>query len=350
METDYLIIGGGLAGCTCAYLLAKEQKSVCVIEKLDSATKFKLCGGMLTPRALKSLEQIFDDKPEDLFLQSFDSINFLTEAHSVKASNVSVRTLIRKDLDDFVLDEAKGAGAYVLDKTEMRDIDLDQRRAIGFSEDSDTVVDIKFGALIVADGALSSTRMALTGQTTDSILTLEAEVQASSDEITMAFGESLKGYFWYIPHGSNAYIGCASYGGCDSLDDELQTFAQKMGVSYKTRRGAFMPAGSNILLQSNGVYYLGDAAGLICPVSGEGIYYALESARRLSQALLTHSSYSALMAGKVKEITHQRKNVSLFYNRVFMDTALSLAKKTPYGSERAIKFALKHFAGFNGDE
>lgn len=50
-HADYLIVGGGLAGSACAYLLKQAGCDVMLVERLDAETKSKLCAGLVTPRA-----------------------------------------------------------------------------------------------------------------------------------------------------------------------------------------------------------------------------------------------------------------------------------------------------------
>ena len=162
----------------------------------------------------------------------------------------------------------------------------------------------------------------------------------------MCYEDGFIGYSWYAPCGDVAKLGCCAYAGDSDLDARLRAFAGQMGVEYDRRRGAFIPTGSDVLLERDGVYFLGDAASLIASPSGEGIYHALHSARMLARALVNKASYRALMQPVVTEIRRQYKLRGLFFDTRFMHCGIKLADATPYGAERAVKFALRHFAGY----
>ena len=189
-------------------------------------------------------------------------------------------------------------------------------------------------------------RKALTGRPPDAILSLEATVANTGAPLTMCYEDGFIGYSWYAPCGDVAKLGCCAYADDSDLDARLRAFAGQMGVEYDRRRGAFIPTGSDVLLERDSVYFLGDAASLIAPPSGEGIYHALHSARMLARALVNKASYRALMQPVVTEIRRQYKLRGLFFDTRFMRCGIRLADATPYGAERAVKFALRHFAGY----
>lgn len=237
------------------------------------------------------------------------------------------------------------AGGELVDRFHVRAIDFDQHRLEG-TRDGEPQESFAYSTLIAADGALSYVRKALTGRPPDAILSLEAAVANTGAPLTMCYEDGFIGYSWYAPCGDVAKLGCCAYAGDSDLDARLRAFAGQMGVEYDRRRGAFIPTGSDVLLERDGVYFLGDAASLIAPPSGEGIYHALHSARMLARALVNKASYRALMQPVVTEIRRQYKLRGLFFDTRFMHCGIKLADATPYGAERAVKFALRHFAGY----
>jgi geranylgeranyl reductase len=66
-------------------------------------------------------------------------------------------------------------------------------------------------------------------------------------------------------------------------------------VDLSSWRGGFLPTGEEVVLEYNDVFFLGDAAGLIHPFTGEGIYYALFSAESLAQSLLSNGDYAEML-------------------------------------------------------
>lgn len=344
-HVDYLIVGAGLAGSTCAYLLRKAGCDVVLLERLDVSKKAKLCAGLVTPRAMRELDIIFDKWSNKLVKSRFTSMRCDAAGITVDLDRIRMCSVERRELDAFALDAFRDCGGELVDRFHVRAIDFDQHRLEG-TRGAEPQEPFAYGTLIAADGALSYVRKALTGSTPDAILSLETTVASIGAPLTMDYEDGFIGYSWYAPCGDGAKLGCCAYAGEPDLDARLRSFAEQMGVEYETRRGAFIPTGSDVLLERNGVCFLGDAASLICPPSGEGIYHALHSARMLARALVNKASYHALMQPIVTEIRRQYKLRNLFFDTRFMRCGIKLADATPYGAERAVKFALRHFAGY----
>ena len=344
-HADYLIVGGGLAGSTCAYLLKQAGCDVMLVERLDAETKSKLCAGLVTPRAMRELNNIFDTIPNNLCKSQFSDMHCLAAGISVDLHEIQMCSVERRELDAYVLGAFRDCGGELVDRFHVRAIDFDQHRLEG-TRGGEPQEPFAYSTLIAADGALSHVRKALTGRPPDAILSLEATVANTGAPLTMCYEDGFIGYSWYAPCGDVAKLGCCAYADDSDLDARLRTFAGQMGVDYDRRRGAFIPTGSDVLLERDGVYFLGDAASLIAPPSGEGIYHALHSARMLARALVNKASYRALMQPVVTEIRRQYKLRALFFDTHFMRCGIKLADATPYGAERAVKFALRHFAGY----
>lgn len=342
---DYVVVGAGLAGSTCAYLLRKAGCDVMLLERLDVSEKSKLCAGLLTPRAMHELDLLFDNWSNNIAQSKFSTMRCVAAGIPVNLEDIRMRSVERHELDTFALDAFRDCGGELVDRFHVRAIDFDQHRLEG-TRDGESQEPFAYGTLIAADGALSYVRKALTGSAPDAILSLEATVVNTGAPLTMVYEDGFVGYSWYAPCGDVAKLGCCAYAGDPDLDARLRAFAGQMGIEYETRRGAFIPTGNDVLLERDGVYFLGDAASLICPSSGEGIYHALHSARMLARALANKASYRALMQPVVTEIRRQYELRGLFFDTRFMRYGIKLADATPYGAERAVKFALRHFAGY----
>lgn len=351
MNKRYVIVGAGLAGSTCALLLRRAGCDVVLLERGDAKAKSKLCGGLMTPRSIALAESLFGaERVDGLFGRDFSNMLCVTQKHETMLNGIRMRSLHRKDLDDLVLNIYLDEGGQLRDRCTLKDIDASRKLVFGHDSQG-TPFELHYDCLIAADGALSAVRKAIFGALPRAALCLEADVAANPVQpLTMLYSSDLKGYCWYIPRGegagAKANVGCVSYGGGASLDDELKGFAASMGVTYEKRRGAFLPTGGDICLRDGDVFFIGDASGLVCPPTGEGIYYALASARLLAQALTSSASFEKLMEPHVRDVSTQFKRRDLFFSARFINMSLGAAEHTPYGTERAIKFALKHFAGF----
>lgn len=344
-NTRYLIIGAGLAGSTCAYLLKRAGHEVLLLERLDLARKSKLCAGLCTPRAIEMLHLIYGFEADHLFKQHLTSVRCIADEITAMVGNITTKSVERRELDAFAVAKYEALGGEVIDRFSLRSIDPVNKVLTGFV-DHERALECSYDVLIAADGALSTTRQLLTGKAPDAILTLEADVEHRGAPYTMAYESSFFGYSWYAPAGERAKIGCGAFRGAPDLKAELDKFARFIGVEVDKVRGAYIPTGSDVLLHTGSCYFLGDAASLICPPSGEGIYFALWSAWCLFRALTTSASYEALLAKTCAVIRREYKTRDVFFNKKFMELGIMAADATPYGRERAVKYALKHFASF----
>lgn len=362
LHCTYLIVGAGLAGSTCAFLLKRAGADVLLVESQALSRKSKLCAGLVTPRAQDELRRIYGIGSECVFRQSITTLRAVTDEIEVMVRSGLTKSVHRADLDRYAVNAYRDIGGRVVDQLRLHSIDFRRRMAHGrvakMGEAGAAVADIEpftcsFDVLIAADGALSWTRRQATGAPPNSILTLEAEVPNNGAPYTMAFNSGFFGYSWFAPAGRTAKIGCGSFSPASTARDlqaQLSAFCDYIGVAPTRPRGAYIPVGDDVLLlarrERTMVYLLGDAASLVCPPSGEGIFFALHSARMLAHALLTGSSYVALMKPHVQVIAREFKTRDMFFNRAFMRAGLWFAGHSPYGEERAVKFALKHFVSF----
>ncbi len=167
-HVDYLIVGAGLAGSTCAYLLRKAGCDVMLLERLDVKTKSKLCAGLVTPRAMHELDMIFDNWSNNLVKSQFTSMCCDAAGIKVNLDRIRMCSAERCELDAFVLDAFRDCGGELVDRFHVRAIDFDRHRLEG-TRDGETQETLGYGTLIAADGALSYVRKALTGSRRDSL-------------------------------------------------------------------------------------------------------------------------------------------------------------------------------------
>lgn len=294
---DYLIIGGGLSGSLLGYLLKKQNKNVLIIERQSLKNKSKLCAGILTNKAYKLLINIFNKNDIDKLIQhQFNSCKVLTN-YELLINKMNIRIIDRNALDKFILDEYLKLGGQIK----------------GESTFDITDKSIEYDYLIAADGALSSIRKQIEHRLPRVNLGLESFYTSKKKELVLEFKNDLKGYIWHIDIGDNSIIGVGDVSGNTNIK-----YKEMLG-KYK---GAFLPNGNDILLKKDNTYFVGDAAGLISPITGEGIYYAILSSIKLSDALVHHKSYRLKMMGAIIHINYERFSKIFIYNK-FIRNAIS---------------------------
>jgi flavin-dependent dehydrogenase len=106
---------------------------------------------------------------------------------------------------------------------------------------------------------------------------------------------------------------------------DFKNLGKSLNLEVDSKKGAFIPSGNDILLRFNAVvFFIGDSAGLISPLTCEGIYYALLSAKILSDNF--NVDYERKMKKAIKKIRHQARYKSLVYNDKIRGFASKLTK------------------------
>jgi flavin-dependent dehydrogenase len=200
----------------------------------------------------------------------------------------------RLDLNSLLLDRAQRAGAQ-LEKTRVLEVN---RSAGGWR------LLTKAGALdadycIVATGARNPLRDVGTQLTrADTMAALGYYVPGHRDQIDIQFLPQLEGYIWVFPRCGHLSVGiCGKGEPAILLRKRLERYMEEKGLSAKG--AAFYshllpsletPAWKKNRVAGDGWMAVGDAAGLVDPITGEGLYYAIRSADLAAKALLSEIS------------------------------------------------------------
>jgi len=288
---DVIIVGAGPAGSAAANILAKNGLKVIILEK-EKIPRHKNCAGGLALRCINSLYKL-DINIKEVSLQDYSGFS-LTYKDLTTRSDLG-RTVgwgvYREDFDYLLAKKAISNGAKVIQEKVISFKEIDGRIKV-FTNRGVRESTLLFGADGI--GSIVSKELGVEYGADKIGYFLETEIKATKNKIEQ-FGNLLhldlsyldKGYAWAFPkiNGEtiNVGIGCYLYL-LKTLDLPLQEllkdFAKSHNISddLKNVRGGLLPFGGTTECFGNGnVILLGDAAGLVSPVSGEGIPYALES-------------------------------------------------------------------------
>jgi geranylgeranyl reductase family protein len=290
---EVLIVGAGPAGSTAAYRLAKAGASVLLADKARFP-RDKPCGGGLTMRAVRqlpfSVEPVVEDRTTSVRL----GLDFRGRFERTTERPLVLMTQ-RSRLDAFLAERAADAGAEFRDGARVNDITLldDGVRA---TVDGHKVV---ANWLFCADGVNGTAARTIgldDGRTYG--VALEGNVAygtvAEEDYRGKLFLELANvpgGYGWVFPKGDHVNVGV---GGWERegprMRQHLSRFCREYGIpesSLENVRGYRLPLlHARARLAKGRAALLGDAAGLVDPLSGDGIYEALLSAKLAVQAVL----------------------------------------------------------------
>ncbi|MCB0994177.1 MAG: geranylgeranyl reductase family protein [Acidimicrobiales bacterium] len=306
---DLLVIGAGPAGSAAAIRAARQGVRVTVFDKAPHG-RDKVCGDGLTPRAVAALEELDID---------------LSGAHRIDGlrmiANRTVRELDwpasarfpgrgavwpRRSLDSHLADIAAKSGAEVIWETEALPL-LEDGRVVGVTAGGRTwhapLVVLAAGAQGAAARLLGAERVA--DEPFGLAIRTYAPTPRHADRHLEAcltlrdeHGTPVPGYGWLFPAGDgtvNIGVGALStMKGFKSLNLNrlLDSYADMVrddwGLGdYAERPRAWRLPMSSQLRHGPGWVAVGDAAGLVNPMNGEGIDYGLESGMLAADLFVT---------------------------------------------------------------
>lgn len=238
---------------------------------------------------MKALADIFGADAPDIPLVRRSNISFLAFGEDLGTDRDAPPLFLgmRFALDDALVRAALAAGAQ--DFTGRPVVGLDPvARRIKLPE-----AEIAATAIIAADGVNSPTAKTMFGRAfdRDSIgFALEVERPGSSEDVPLRidFGAANWGYGWQFPKTTGTTVGV---GGVLSRNADmkasLRNYCDFLGVTEDLPvKGQFLPFGAFRRQPGRGrVLLAGDAAGLVDPITGEGIAHALRSGQAAAQAV-----------------------------------------------------------------
>jgi len=284
------IVGAGPAGSLLAHDLAQGGARATVFDA--SHPREKPCGGGLTPGAVRLLPAAPAHDPlpaRAVHACRFDS----GEGPTVDvALDVPVRVASRRELDAWLLRRAVEKGAvHRAARVVAVDEDGGVRTAGGVRE--------RFDVVVGADGASSLVRRTFIGSPAPRRLAMAGGWLADGDApMLVRFTPGLPGYLWVFPREGHVEVGIgATLGAVPTrdllarLDAEAERDFPHLAPPGRVRQAHVIPCPDDdpeSIRQIAGPRWalVGDAAALADPVTGEGIQYALRSARILARTLL----------------------------------------------------------------
>jgi len=319
---DTVIIGAGPAGMGCAIPLQKKNASVCVIDKAVFP-RSKTCAGLVTGKTYRLIDALFDGKvPDDLFCFISDEVRLYRRTRLLVSAPLehSVRLVNRGHFDNALVEEYKRLGGLIREGEVGLRVDAEKDCVILKNGDV-----IHYRYLLFADGALSLSRRMLKVDKSKLAFGIEAYLPAEkldTKSVDLYFDYLDSGYVWVFPHGDTVCVGAADlYSGKTDYRALLDRVLGDLGVSCDGVKviGAFLPYGTVIpqeKLREN-ILLLGDAGGFTDPISGEGLYMALQSGAYAAGALdtdLPKKTYLESMKPIIRIVNDGRKVQKTFYS------------------------------------
>jgi len=325
VDLDAVVVGGGPAGATAAADLAARGRRVLL---LDRAGRIKPCGGAIPPRLIRDFEI-----PDHLIVGRATSARMIAPSSrsvDMPVGDGFVGMVDRDVFDEWLRARAEAAGAERRTGTFDRiDRDPDGCAVVVYRTGRRGIeVRVRARSVIGADGARSGVaRQTLKGADQMPCVFAYHEVIRSPALSDAGFDRSrcdviYQGrlspdfYAWIFPHGDTASIGVGSAHKGFALRNSVRELRAESGLSAcQTVRGEGAPIPLKPLRRwDNGrdVVVAGDAAGVVAPASGEGIYYAMVGGRCAAEAV-----EGLLATGRPQALRLARKRFMRAHGRVF---------------------------------
>jgi geranylgeranyl reductase len=328
---DVVVIGGGPAGSTAANDLARRGRSVLL---LDRAGRIKPCGGAIPPRLIKDFAI-----PDALLVARATSARMISpkrERVDIPINGGFVGMVDREAFDEWLRERAEAGGAVRRTGT----FEGIERGADGMSvvtyRPADTesvregpVARVRARSIVGADGARSrvAKQAGVKGaERTRYVFAYHEIVRApaakpagydgSRCDVIYRGSLSPDFYGWVFPHGDTLSIGTGSADKGFSMRTAVGALREAAGLADAEtvrREGAPIPM-KPLPRWDNGhdTVLAGDAAGVVAPASGEGIYYAMAGGRFAAEGV-----EAFLATGDVRALAQARKRFMKAHGKVF---------------------------------
>jgi geranylgeranyl reductase family protein len=322
IKTDVLVVGAGPAGSAAATWAARQGLEVTIIDN-EKFPRDKPCGDGLTPRAINELNKLglsdwLSGRPKNLGLRAAGFGQELLLPWNGNSLPSYGSAAPRTELDQRVLQVATSAGAKLLEGYAATDVVLaDQRIKTVKAETENGIVEISANRVIIADGARSQLGRKLGRQWhRDTAYGVAARAYIDSErsddpwisshlELRGTQNEVLSGYGWIFPLGNGQVnIGVGTLATQKrpadlNLRALLNQYTHEQRTTWKLSGelnspwSALLPMGGAVSgVAGVNFMFIGDAAGCVNPLNGEGIDYGLETGRLAAEMLLTESDFS----------------------------------------------------------
>ncbi len=358
---DVITVGSGPAGSAAATVAARGGLRVALLDR-SAFPRDKLCGGAITGRAARFMADIFGQPVTGgMFLTSRRfRLAWFGKPLGVIENAPPIHLAMRRRFDAMLHDHAIAAGAQVF--APVRLVSVDPQAGSVTLTDGQV---LQAPVIVGADGINSAVARALYGRAYEQAqVSFALEVEAPRPDKTdrtveIDLGAAEWGYGWVFPKKKSLTIGV---GGLHLENPEMKARMQdylalhcpadQVAGLQAGCKGAFLPGGLRRDPPGGGRALLtGDAAGLVDPMTGEGIGWAMRSGQLAAEATLAAfaagqpdtalARYTRLM----KPVQFEMDRAHRLHRMIYAKPMRAAAARFIAGNERMQRAYLKLLAG-----
>jgi geranylgeranyl reductase family protein len=316
-DADVLIVGGGPSGSVCAYYLAKAGKKVILIDS-ENFPRDKICGDFVSPIGLNELKKIGIWE-----LDGFENTNLIFGASVFLNGEYLItnklpyinglpnygRVIPRVILDNWIVEAARKQGAEIVTPCKLKHYSVNENHVMIVCELNGNEKHFIAKILIGADGSNSKVARIFSGKKLkpeNKIVAVRAyfeNLDCHSTQAELFFSsQCFPGYYWFFPtSATTANVGIGMMlENFPKEEKNLQslframiendlTFKAKIGKGKMVNRIVGFPLSiynPKATIVKDRVLLVGDAAGLVNSINGEGMQYAMQSGRWAAESII----------------------------------------------------------------
>ena len=258
---DYIIVGGGIYGLLLAYKLSREKDKIMLIDKKDIIKNNKLNYMVITQNSYNLLNSITDNI-DDYITKKLDSVLINNQVYHTKRCILNVKKLKEKLIELCKKNKVKIADKTSIDKYIFKNNEI--------------VINSKkynYKYLIGADGTLSEVRMNKVRiiQRFKVSIILKSK---NSNDYKVLYNRNNKLYEECTSTKNNNIVRLINNKKKNNLFNELECIKENYNATSKSINTYLIPSG-NLLIKSDNVYFIGDASGIINPLTNMTMDYNL---------------------------------------------------------------------------
>jgi geranylgeranyl reductase len=333
MKVDVAVVGGGPAGATAANELAQTGLSVALIER--NLSNAKPCGGAIPLGLIEEFgipESLVERKVTEMAVRSPKG-----KIVTMSMPNGFVGMVRRERFDKFLRERASRQGATLLEAKFRTVKETSKGYALSVDMKNGGTLDILADFVVGSDGANSKVALDLGFPPNEfKAVAIQQRFRSCEElaryenlvEIWYDGDVSPDFYAWVFPKADHIAIGTGTEDGNANVRKLQARFIEKLGIRAEPyyEEAAKIPMHPRKTFVKGNAMLVGDAAGLVTPSNGEGIFFAMKSGKMAAETLIDH------LHGKGSPLSMYEKNFRNQFGLIF--AGLGMMQSLYYRNDR----------------